>query len=116
MDDSILVTVKKILGISADDYSFDTDLFMHINSVFTIIFQLGFGDSQFVIKDPYETWSNFLKDEQNLELIKSYTAMKVRMLFDPPTISSVAEAYKSAISEMEFRISVAVDPKEDNPL
>ena len=109
--DSILTSVKKMLGISKDCTDFDADIIMHINTVFMILNQLGVGPSTcFTIEDDIPTWSDFIPDGQNLEMIKSYMYMKVRLLFDPSASSTVMQSMNQAISEMEWRLNVSVDP------
>lgn len=113
--DSILTSIKKMLGIAEEYEHFDTDLIMHINSVFSILNQLGVGPSEgFSITGKTETWSEFLSDSKKLESVKSYVYMKVRLIFDPPTSSAVMESMKSLISELEWRINVTVDPGDDS--
>lgn len=108
---SILTSIKKLLGIAKEYEHFDADLIMHINSVFTILTQLGVGPSEgFSIMDEDATWDEFLPDKQNLELVKSYMHLKVKLLFDPPLNSSVIESMNRQISEFEWRLNVAVDP------
>lgn len=110
--DSILTSIKKLLGIVEEDTSFDRDLIMHINSVFMILQQLGVGpDAGFSITDDSETWGEYLSSNDSIEAVKSYIYLKVRLLFDPPTSSSVMEACKQNIAELEWRLNVAVDPK-----
>lgn len=116
--ESILTSIKKMLGIVEEYEHFDADLIMHINSVLSILTQLGVGPSEgFSIKDKTASWNDFLSDSKNLESVKSYVYLKVRLIFDPPLTSSVTEAISRMISELEWRISVAVDPvesKEEN--
>lgn len=112
--DSILTSIKKLLGITQEETSFDQDLIMHINSVFSILTQLGVGPSEgFSIEDDSAIWSDFLEDSTNLELVKTYVYMKVRLMFDPPTGSAVMESMNKMISELEWRINVTVDPGEN---
>lgn len=109
--DSILTSIKKMLGITEDYEHFDADIIMHINSTFMILTQLGVGPSEgFSIKDKTALWSDFIPENSNLESVKSYIYMKVRMLFDPPTSSAVMESMKNQISELEWRLNVEVDP------
>ena len=109
--DSILTSVKKMLGIAEDCRDFDADIIMHINTVFMILNQLGVGPSTyFTIEDDIPTWSDFIPDGQNLEMVKSYMYMKVRLLFDPSASSTVMQSMNQAISEMEWRLNVSVDP------
>ena len=116
--ESILTSVKKMLGIVEEYEHFDADLIMHINSVLSILTQLGVGPSEgFSIKDKTATWNDFLSDSKNLESVKSYVYLKVRLIFDPPLTSSVSEAINRMISELEWRLSVTADPvesKEEN--
>lgn len=109
--DSILTSVKKMLGIAEEYEHFDPDIIMHINSVFMILTQLGVGPSNgFSIHDKNTTWIDFIKNTKNIEAVKSYMYMKVRMMFDPPASSSVAEAMNRSISELEWRLNVEVEP------
>ena len=109
--DSILTSVKKMLGIAEDCTDFDADIIMHINTVFMILNQLGVGPSTcFTIEDDIPTWRDFIPDGQNLEMVKSYMYMKVRLLFDPSASSTVMQSMNQAISEMEWRLNVSVDP------
>ena len=111
---SILTSIKKMLGITEDYEHFDTDLIIHINSVFMILRQLGVGpESGFSISGPNELWSDYLEDETKLELVKSYVYLKTKLIFDPPLSSAVMEAINRQISEFEWRLNVAVDPGED---
>ena len=108
--DSILTSIKKLLGIPEDHEHFDADLIIHINSVFLILTQLGVGPSEgFTISDKTATWDEFLPDEKNLEAVKSYMYMKVRLLFDPPLSSAVMECMNRTISELEWRLNVAAE-------
>lgn len=109
--ESILTSIKKMLGIAEEYEHFDTDLIMHINSVLFILTQLGVGPSSgFSIKDKTETWADFVPEGINLEAVKSFTYLKVRLLFDPPQSSAVMESIKQLISELEWRINIEVDP------
>ena len=109
---SILGSVKKMLGPSGDYEYFDPELIMHINSVFTILHQLGVGPEKgFSIKDESDTWDEYITSKQNLEAVKTYVYLKVRLIFDPPQSSIVAEAIKQQISELEWRLNVDADYK-----
>ena len=110
--DSILTSIKKLLGITEEYDTFDNDLIMHINSVFTILHQLGVGPEKgFSIKDESDTWDEYITSKQNLEAVKTYVYLKVRLIFDPPQSSIVAEAIKQQISELEWRLNVDADYK-----
>ena len=110
MDDSILTSIKKLLGISEDYEHFDADIIMHINSVFMILTQLGVGPPDgFLIEDDSSVWSNFIGDSSNIESVKSYVYLKVKLLFDPPLSSAAMEATKQLISELEWRLNLAAE-------
>ena len=106
--ESILTSIKKLLGIAEEYEHFDQDLIMHINSVFMILTQLGVGPSTgFMITDAAASWDDFLVNgEKNLEAIKTYVYLKVKLAFDPPSSSSNTELYKSLVSELEWRLNV----------
>lgn len=108
--DSILTTIKKLIGPSAVYNNFDTDLIIHINSVFTILHQLGVGPPKaYRITDEYNTWSEFLSDEEQLELAKSYIYLKVKLIFDPPDRAAVLQAMTDTIKECESRLQMAAE-------
>lgn len=111
--DSILTSIKKLLGIEAEYTHFDADIMMHINSVFSILTQMGVGPSDgFSITGPDETWSDFLGvlNPNTFSMVKSYVYQKVRLLFDPPLSSAAMDAINRQISEFEWRLFVAADP------
>lgn len=111
--ESILTSIKKLLGIMDEYEHFDADIILHINSTFMILNQLGVGPSEcFSIKDATATWDDFIPDSTQLEAIKSYIYLKVKIVFDPPSSSVVMESMNRMISEYEFRLNVAVDPKQ----
>lgn len=109
--ESILTSIKKLLGVNEDCTDFDTDIIMHINTVFSGLKQMGAGPKEgFFIKDKYNVWSEYIpKTNKNLEMIKTYVYLKVRLLFDPPTISSLLESLQKLADEYEWRISVEVE-------
>ena len=105
MSESILTSIKKLLGITEEYEQFDPDIIMHINSVFMILTQMGVGPSKgFRIIDKTAVWSDYMTDDQNLDSVKSYIHLKVKLLFDPPLSSSVMECMKQLISELEWRL------------
>lgn len=108
--ESILTSIKKLLGIEENYEHFDADIIMHINSAFMILTQLGVGPSGgFVIYDEDSLWSDFLGDNEQLEAVKTYVYLKVKLLFDPPLSSSVIESINRSISELEWRLNVSVE-------
>lgn len=105
MEDSILKSVKKILGVPEDYDAFDMDIIIHINSVLSLLGQLGVGPEEgYYIEDESTTWDEFFV-EKDLNLIRSYVYLRVRMLFDPPTTSFLLDAMTKQIQEFEWRIS-----------
>ena len=103
--ESILTSTKKLLGISQDDDSFDTDIIFHINTVFSILSQMGIGpEDGFKITDDTTVWSDYIQDDIMLEMVKSYIPIKVRKMFDPPTSSAVVEWLDKIIEELEQRL------------
>lgn len=113
MEESILDSIKQMLGVDPTDTSFDSDIMIHINSVFGILFQLGVGEEGFAISDNSTTWNDYLNGKIQLNPIKTYVFLKTKMYFDPPTVGTVANAYESQIAELEFRINVMVDPGDE---
>lgn len=112
-NESILISIKKLIGIEPDYMHFDTDLIIHINTVLSVLYQLGIGKKAFSIADSTATWEDFLGDSiENLNDVKTYVALRVRLMFDPPSNSSATESFKQIISELEWRINVTVDPGE----
>lgn len=112
--DSILNSIKKLIGLDPDYTEFDTDLIIHINSVFLDLEQLGAGSQDgFFIEGSTETWEDFLPDDPLvLNSIKSYMYLKVKKLFDPPTSSSAMDSLNSLIDRFEWRINVAIENKD----
>lgn len=110
--ESILTSIKKLLGIDESYKHFDPDLIIHINSVFSILTQMGVGPANgFSITGDGEKWSDFIPDKSNnFSLVKSYVHLKVKLLFDPPLSSAVIESINRQISEFEWRLFVAADP------
>lgn len=111
MQDSILMTIRKL--VCGDPYAdhFDTDLLVHINACFSILNQLGVGpENGFVVTDETQSWSSYSDNDRILNMVKTYVTLKVRVIFDPPLTSSVLEAMNKEISQLEWRLNVAVDP------
>lgn len=108
--DSILTSIKGSIGIVEEDTSFDAQIIMHINSVFMILNQLGVGPEKcFSISDANATWSDFISSGGNIQSVKTYMGLKVRLMFDPPTSSSVMDAINRMISELEWRLNIEGD-------
>lgn len=108
--DSILTSVKKMLGIAEEYEHFDPDIIMHINNVFMVLVQIGVGPPNgFAIKDKSSVWSDFIPDTHwFFNSIPTYVYQKVRLIFDCPT-GSLLEALKESIKEMEWRLNAAAE-------
>lgn len=110
MDESILTSIKKLLGVNEDYDYFDQDIIMHINAAFMVLTQLGIGPSEgFLITDDTDTWSDFIDDSTNLGSIQSYVYMKVKLMFDPPQNSFTVDSMTKLVNELEWRLNVAAD-------
>ena len=110
METSILTSIKKMLGVAEDYTEFDEDIITHINSVFLNLTQLGVGPEEgFMIEDDTAVWEDFIDDSIQLQAVKTYMYLKVKLLFDPPLSSSVTESFARMIAELEWRLNVAVD-------
>lgn len=113
--ESILTSIKKLLGLTESYDHFDADIIMHINSVFMALTQMGVGPSEgFVIEDETTTWSDFAENTIPIESVKSYIYLRVRLLFDPPSSSAVIESMNRMISEFEWRLNVAADSTQES--
>lgn len=116
--DSILLSIKKLLGLDQDYDAFDDDLIIHINSVFMVLEQLGVGNgTPFVIEDVGATWSYYFsicKIPVTASLVKSYVYLKVKLLFDPPSTGVLHEAMERQIAEFEWRLNAQCDPMFKN--
>jgi len=107
MEDSILIATKKILGIGADYSAFDVDIITHINSTFSILNQLGIiPDPGFEIEDETTEWGDLNLPQNQLNLLRTYLFLKVRVLFDPPGTSFLIDAMNKQIDEYEYRLSM----------
>lgn len=107
MTDSVLDSVKKVLGLDPSYTAFDVDVIMHANTVFSNLNQLGIGpDDGFMIEDNTATWAAFINTDVKLNSVKTYVYLKVRLLFDPPNTSFVIDAMNKQIEELEWRLSI----------
>ena len=107
MEQSILISTKKILGIAEDYTVFDLDIITHINSAFSTLTQLGVGPAEgFMINDETEVWTDFIADDLQYNSVKSYVFLRVRQLFDPPTTSYLISASERQIQELEWRLNI----------
>ena len=120
MEQSILTSTKKVLGIAADYTAFDQDIITHINTAFSTLTQLGVGPAEgFMIDDDAPVWTDFIGNDLQYNAVKSYVFLRVRMLFDPPQTSYLITAMERQIQELEWRLNVRreengwVDPDPD---
>ncbi len=110
MGESILESVKHLLGPGSCDDHFDDDLIIFINGVFSQLTQLGVGPEKgFSIDGPDKFWEEYISDDPKLEMVKIYMYTKVRLRFDPPQSSSVIQLMQQDASELEWRLNVAAD-------
>ena len=112
--ESILDSIKKLLGIQPEYRAFDEDLIVHINTVFIILNQINIGPEEgFMIVDGSESWDDFIKGI-NETMVKTYIYLKVRLMFDPPTSGVLVESMNSMISELEWRLFLEGDKGGEN--
>lgn len=110
MNESILTSIKKLLGIPEEYEAFDQDLIIHINTMLTRLYQVGVGVPNFSIVDKSATWDQFLTDESKYQQAKTYVYIRVRLLFDPPQSGAANEAFKETLRELEWLLFVDADP------
>lgn len=110
MEQSILKSVKKAVGIGDDDESFDLDILMHINTEFSTLNDMGVGPEEgFIVEDDSAEWGDFLDaDEEKVQLsrVKTAVILRTRLLFDPPNTSFVLDAMTKQLQEAEWRLNV----------
>lgn len=110
LEDSILESVKKLLGAGPDYAVFDPDIIMGINAAFGTLHQLGVGPSDgFAITDEHDQWSDFLTAGSIFDEVRTYVFMRVKLIFDPPSSSFVLDSYKEQIKELEWRLTVKAE-------
>jgi hypothetical protein len=110
--DSILTSVKKLLGIPEADTNFDLDIIIHINTALMVLKQIGVGPTtEFVVEDDTSLWSEFLTDLTNLQGVKTYVYFKVRMAFDPPSTGILVDALSKQIEELGYRLNMITEPR-----
>lgn len=114
--DSILTTIKELLGLTSDYNKFDSELIVQINSVLMILSQLGVGGSRpFQITGSEETWSDFLGDDiDRYAGVKVYIYYKVKLNWDPPTSSGIIQSMERTIAEFESRLNIQAEFFDDS--
>jgi hypothetical protein len=115
MTESILDTIKLSIGIEPDDTDFDVEITMHINTAFFTLNQLGVGPTKaYSIKDSENTWAEFIGDRLDLEAVKTYVYLKVKLLFETSSMSSgVIAAYNNQIDELGWRLKEQAEHPEE---
>lgn len=111
MNDSILESIKALLGPDSAYTVFDQDILIHINTALATLTQIGVGPANgFRITGSGETWHDFIGDRDDLDSVKTYVYCRVKMVFDPPTNQFLMNAMKETCDEIVWRLNVAVDP------
>lgn len=113
MNDSILTTIKEMLGIAEEYAHFDSTIIRHINSAFMTLHQLGVGPKGFKILSDEQTWYDFLGESDDLEAVITYVYEKVKLNFDPPSSAFVMEAMKEQSREDEWRLNAQAEMEDD---
>ena len=107
MEQSILLTIKKMLGGAALDTNFDIDIIVHINSAMSDLNLLGIGPPEgFSISGPDENWTALIGTDPKLDMVKTFVYAKVKLIFDPPPTAAVIDAFNRIISEIEWKLTV----------
>ena len=109
---SILTSVKKLLGIPEDYYCFDADILMNINMVMTVLKQIGVNTNVNSVTEE-TTWEELSSSTEIVNLLRVYVALRVRMVFDPPTNSSLLDAMQKKVDELEWRLNVLGEDKDE---
>ena len=111
LEEKILSSIKKLLGLNDGVTVFDTDIVIHINTVFANLTQMGVGPQNdegknigFKISTGNEVWGVFTSYDILIENVKTYVYIKVKMVFDPPTSSALIDAYNAQAKELEWRL------------
>jgi len=108
--ESILLSVKKFIGLDPEYNVFDPDLLILINSSFSVLNQLAVGPKEgFKVTNITETWEDVIGSKKYLELIKEYICIKVKLVFDPPSSSTVYKAFEERVAELEWRLNAFED-------
>ena len=118
IDDSILLSIKKMLGMEPEFTQFDSDIILHINAIIQVLYQVGLDITDgFTVIDQNNLWTDYIQDPRYAKitsLIKQYIFMRVRMIFDPPSSQTLAASIQESINEMQWRISQWIDYYDQN--
>lgn len=117
LDESILDTIKEMLGLDKDYNAFDTEIISYINSAFFTLSQIGVGPEEgFSIKDSDAVWSDYIDVSSNLIAVQTFIKLKVQLIFDPPSNSFVVDAINKQLDELIWRLCLEVEYTKDNEL
>ena len=113
MGASILFSIRKLLGGLSDDPAFETDLLIHINALLAVLTQLGVGPAEGMsIADGSTAWRDLLGDDPKWRIVQTWMYLRTKLVFDPPTIGTVADSMKKQADEYEWRISILADEEK----
>lgn len=109
--ESILTSIKKLLGIAEEYEHFDIDIIIHINTAFSVLTQLGVGPSSgYSINDKHAVWNEFIPaEDKRFNSVKTYVYLKTRLVFDPPQNTALFEAMERTAKELEWRLNVSAE-------
>ncbi len=114
INESILNSIKKLLNIPIEEKAFDADIIIHINSVISSLLQIGIGPKEgYRISDESDSWEDYIPEQSNIEYIKTYIYLKVKMIFDPPLNGSVLQSLNETIRELEWRLHINYESTKD---
>ncbi len=106
MEASILIATKEILGLEADDDAFDLDILTHLNTAFSVLYQMGVVSDPVTVEGIQDTWEDLERPSEMLNMIRSYVFLKTQYLWDTPTTSFLIKAREDQIAELEYRLTV----------
>ena len=111
MNESILTSIKKDLGLTETQTEFDGPIIHAINTALMVLNQNGVGPEEgFTISNEIETWENFIGDSHNnLMGVKTYIYLSVKLDFDPPENGSLLAAMQTRLEELEWRLNVQAE-------
>lgn len=110
--ESILNSIKQMLGITAEQTDFDNEIIIDINTTLNILHQIGIGKDGYFIEGPKETWDDFIPEINNTMMVKTFIYMKVKLMFDPPLNATVIGSMEKQLAELEFRLLENHNDKE----
>lgn len=114
MIDSILESVKKVIGLTNEDTHFDEDLIMHLNSEFNLLKQLGISEEDFMIEDSAAEWGDYLPNDNSLNVVKSYICLRAKKLFDPPSSGILLQSLNEEIDKYEWKVNVIAEQRQES--